>query len=114
MVFDIPDETKRTSFIDRNIIIHLPEGRRAEAKTSVARLVTNYEGRDVDVLSVLCYAAEGGKFDEYLDRLGVYFRDDMIFIHPDARRLAVIPGAVRAGSFFLACYRDLGVQPRVV
>lgn len=35
----------------------------------------------------------------------------MKYVHPEARRLKAVPGAVRAEAFFLRCYEEMGVEP---
>ena len=55
------------------------------------------------------YAAEIGRFDEFAERLERHYQDSLKYVHPEARRVA-IPGALRAESFILQCYWDMGVS----
>ena len=36
----------------------------------------------------------------------------MKYVHPEARRIAQMPGAVRAERFFLNCFEEMGVKPQ--
>ena len=70
-----------------------------------------YEGQDLNALSVLAYAAERGRFDEFLEKLEKHYEESLGYVHPEARRVAQIPGAVRAENFFIKCYESLGIKP---
>ena len=101
----------RVSFIENSIVAKLPENERDNAKAGATTIVNCYAGIDVDALSVLAYAAERGKFEEFAEKLEKHYEENLSFVHPDARRLAVVPGAVRAERFFIDCYRKMGIQP---
>jgi len=101
----------RIVFIDENIVAHLPEKDRSEAKKRATTIVEAFVGRDMDALSVLSYAAERGKFCEYAEKLENHFQESMKYVHPEARRIAQIPGAVRAERFFLDCYKEMEIKP---
>jgi len=107
--FEVP-ESVRTSFIRENVGGYITE---EQLETSIKRaeaIVNAYAGRDMDALSVLAYAAERGRFDEFAQKLDEHYQESLQFVHPEARRLAQIPGAIRAEQFFLECYQDLGIQ----
>lgn len=109
--FEIAEE-QRAAFIDNNIIANLHEDDKEAARERTKRIVNNYEGRDVDALSVLAYAAEQGRFDEFAGKLEEHYRDSLEYVHPNARKVARIPGAVRAEVFFTDCYIELDIEPR--
>lgn len=66
--FIVP-ENVRSAFIDENIVGKLPENVREGAKIRATKIVTNYVGQDLNALSVLAYAAERGRFDEFAEKL---------------------------------------------
>ena len=101
----------RDRFISDNVVAHLPEAERTEARRRAMAIVSNFVGTDRDALSILGYAAERGRFDEFAGKLEEHYGSSLSYVHPDARRLAVIPGAVRAAQFFLRCYEEMGIQP---
>ncbi len=104
-------QDKRGPFLRDNILAHLPSHARDAANQRAVRIVDNYVGQDLNALSVLAYAAEKGRFDEFAARLEGHFHNSLQYVHPRARRLPDIPGAVRAEMFFVGCYKDLGVKP---
>lgn len=108
--FEVKKET-RTAFIEKNIAVHFPENVRYSAKQRAIEIVEAYVGQDVNALSVLCYAAERGKFDEFAEKLETHWSESPQYVYPEARKIAQIPGAVRAERFFLECYHALGIQP---
>jgi len=107
-------ERERNSFMDKVIIGRLPVEIQEDAKKRSTEIVANYVGRDISALSVLGYAAERGRFDKFATRLERHYRDQLKYIHPGARRMKIVPGAVRTEAFFLSCYNDLGIQPQKV
>lgn len=104
-------EAQRTSFIDK-IVAKLPEGVRASAKERAASIVDSYIGRDADALSILSYAAERGRFDEFAGKLEKQCRENLGFVDPGIRRGVVIPATLQAEAFFLQCYYELGIKSR--
>ena len=80
-------------------------------KKRAIKIVESFVGRDVDAISVLGYAAERGKFKEYAEKLEQHYEENMKYVHPEARRISQIPGAVRAERFFLNCYHEMGIKP---
>jgi len=104
-------EKARIAFIDANIVLHLPNEEQAEARKRAIKIVESFVGRDVDAISVLGYAAERGKFKEYAEKLEQHYEENMKYVHPEARRISQIPGAVRAERFFLNCYHEMGIKP---
>ncbi len=109
--FMIPKE-KRTAFIDDNIVGRLPEVYRESAKERATRIVNDYVGQDMNALSVLVYAVERGRFDEFADKLEEHYNESLKYIHPKIRRLSVVPGARRAEAFFIDCYESMGIEPQ--
>ena len=107
--FEIKEEA-RTKFID-DLVSNVPEGSRIKTREASIQLIKSYEGADMDALSILYYAAERGRFDEFAEKLSIYFVENLSFVHPMARRIAEVPGAVRAVNFFLDCYTKMGIQP---
>ncbi len=105
-------EKKRTTFIDNKIIGKLPKDSRENAKKRAAKIVTDYVGQDINALSVLAYAAEQGKFEEFAQKLEQHYQDNLQDVHPEARNNARIPGAVRTEKFFSDCYKSLGIEPQ--
>ncbi|MCU0642479.1 MAG: hypothetical protein MUF61_02785, partial [archaeon] len=108
--FEVPEKDKNR-FIDENVAAHVPEEKRAEVKDRTLRIVGNYMGCDIDALSILGYAAERGKFEEYATKLEVHYTENLQFVHPQLRIRPNIPGAQRANAFFVNCYHELGVMP---
>ena len=108
--FEVKKEA-RTVFIDNNIVARLPKNIREAAKQRATEIVDAYVGQDVNALSVLAYAAERGKFDEFAAKLEAHYSESLKYVHPEARKIAQIPGAVRAERFFLECYQALGIKP---
>jgi predicted unusual protein kinase regulating ubiquinone biosynthesis (AarF/ABC1/UbiB family) len=109
--FMVPEEA-RTAFIDKNIVGRLPEDIRESAKSRATKIVTDYVGQDLNALSVLAYAAERGRFGEFAGKLEEHYQESLQYVHPEARRIAQIPGAVRAERFFLDCYKSMGIEPQ--
>jgi hypothetical protein len=106
------DEKERIRFIDENIVARLSEEKRDSARQRATQIVKDYVGRDVDALSVLAYAAERGNFDEFAGRLEAHYKENLHYVHPEARRCAKVPGAVRAEVFFLDCYKEMGIESK--
>lgn len=103
--FQVPKE-KRESFVEGKIITILPSEERAVSRERVKEIVINYEGQDVNALSVLSYAAKQGRFDEFAAELERFHQENLQFVHPEARR-------VHSGTetFFLKCYTSLDIKP---
>ena len=108
--FQVPKEA-RTTFIEKNIAGKLSLAVRDSAIQRATKIVNNYVGLDLNALSVLAYAAERGKFDEFANKLEEHYKSSLTYVHPEARRVAQIPGAFRAELFFLECYKDMGIKP---
>ena len=60
----------------------------------------------------MIYSAERGIFRKYFDELKDFLDKDLKFVRPEARRIACVPEALRAESFFLNCYKKMGIKPR--
>lgn len=110
-LFEIPKET-RTAFIKEDIVAKLPVNTQEDAEKRTTAIVNNYVALDLDALSVLAYAAQQGKFQEFAEKLEKHYNDNVTYLHPDSRRIPLVPGAVRAKNFFLKCYNELGVKPK--
>jgi len=102
--------SSRSGFIDDYILQHVSEADRVGTKQRINDLTDNFQGVDRDALAVLFYAARGGKLDEYLGKLGEYHDRDLKFVHPEARRVAQMPGATKVDRFFGRCFKELGVN----
>ena len=105
-------ERVRTVFIEGSITGKLPEDLRERAKERATEIVNYYVGQEVNALSVLAYAAEQGRFDEFAERLERHYQESLQYVHPSARRIAGVPGVLRAEEFFLGCYQSMGVSPQ--
>ena len=105
-------EDYRTRFIDSRIVEKLPRDSRQSAKERATSIVDIYVGRDSDALSILSYAAERGRFDEFAGKLEQQLRENLGFVDPEIRRFAEIPDVGKAQVFFLQCYEELGIQSR--
>ena len=106
-------EQDRTRFIDRRIVARLPENVREQAKERATSITNNYIGRDSNALSILAYAAERGRFEEFAGKLEKHCREYLCFVDPGVRRLA-IPDVIRTKNFFIQCYQELGIKPRKI
>lgn len=100
----------REDFIRKSIVAKLPESDRQEAEKKVYKIVCKYVGQNVNALSVLAYAAEQNRFEEFIGKLESHYQENLQFVHPDARRLVAIPGAIRAERFFMSCYEAMGIK----
>jgi len=76
-----------------------------ELQDRVRRIGEQYSGRQLDAISVLLYAKEEGKFEDYAKRLESKSRD-FEFIHPD-----LMMARTDVTAFFMRLYADLGVAP---
>ena len=108
----IVEEEARTAFVDDNIVGKLPAAIRKSAKERSTKIVNDYVGQDLNALSVLAYAAERGRFDEFAEKLERHYQKNLNYVHPEARKIASHPGAVRAEEFFLDCYKAMGIKPQ--
>jgi|SRR3989344_2502682 len=111
--FEVP-KPAREIFIKQNIADKLPEEQRKSASSRANKIADNYVGRDLDALSVMGYAAEQGKFEDFAARLEKQLTENLQYTHPEARQNQHVPSAARADRFFLACYTELGVQRKYV
>lgn len=81
-----------------------PEGER----NIVRRIGEKYVGRQLDATSILLYAEEQGKFEEYIKKLDTKPKD-FEFIHPD-----LMMARTDVSAFFLRHYANLGIAPNEV
>jgi hypothetical protein len=107
--FDIKKDV-RNDFIEKNIVAKLPEKVRESARQKAKKIADNYVGRDLDALSVLAYSAERERFEEFVEKLELHYKESLQYVHPEARRIAEIPGVIRAETFFLNCYKGMGIK----
>ncbi len=98
-------------FVEERILSRVPAGKRDSLKSRILEIAKKYEGRDADAVSVLFYAAERDRLEEYAGKLERHFEESLQYVHPEARRLAVMPGAVRAERFILDCYKEMRIKP---
>ena len=96
----------------KEFVAKLPDGERAEGMRRASTIATNYVCTYMDALSIMSYAAEIGRFNEFAGKLEQHYKESLQYVHPQARRVVIIPGAVRATQFFLNCYNEMGIQPR--
>ena len=108
--FEVPEEM-RIKFIDENILGKLPEETRDNTKSRVLRIIENYQGLDSAALSIMAYASERGRFDEFMERLETHYNENLQYLHPEARRLAIMPATRRAQIVFRECCEEMGVRP---
>jgi hypothetical protein len=104
-------EKIRNEFMEENIVGLLPEEIRESSRQRAQKIINNYVGVDRDAISILAYAAERNRFDEFAEKLEKHYKDSLEYVHPEARRIKQIPGAVRACVFFIDCYKELGIKP---
>src|SRR3989344_4771089 len=109
--FEIPED-ERIDYIDRKIVAKLPGDVKASAKERATLIVNNYIGLDANALSVLAYAAERDRFNEFAGKLEQYYHENIDFIDPEIRLLGGLPIMRRVGIFFIQCYKELGIQDR--
>ena len=77
-----------------------------DQKERVRKIVANYRGRQMDTLSILGYAQEQGKFDEFAQRLEER-HEEWRTVHPD-----LMYSRTDVTAFFLGLYGALGKAPR--
>ncbi|MFA5176361.1 MAG: hypothetical protein WC413_03845 [Candidatus Nanoarchaeia archaeon] len=110
--FEIEGKDKREEAIKKLILDNMCQKEAAGLQERIFKIVECFEGRDLDALSVLIHAAEQGKTEEFLKELESHYKDNLQYIHPEARRMITIPGAVRAERFILDLYEKLGGKPK--
>jgi len=113
-LFRIPERQRNSfiaKFIEKQIVGPLPGELKDSARQRTKKIVNDYLGRDVDALSVLKYAAERGRFEEFAKKLEAHYQKSLQYVDPMSRIKVVTPGAKAAETFFLDCYRELGFQP---
>ncbi|MBR9683124.1 hypothetical protein GOV03_01135 [Candidatus Woesearchaeota archaeon] len=108
--FEVP-EGARTIFID-GIVGELPRSVRESSKERAIKIVDKYEGQDINALSILAYAAERGRFDEFAEKLEEHHQKNLCYVLPEARSgTPVLRGAARAAIFFVDCYKSMKIEP---
>lgn len=98
--------------VKKIVLSKIPEEDRESVGKRVNTLLQDYNGREVDVLSIMAYAAEKDRVDEYISKLSEFYKKDLQFVHPEARRNGHVPGALRAEQFVLGCYKEMNIKPR--
>ena len=111
--FEIPKKARET-FTEKNILNHLSAKDKENLEKRVTTIIDNCIGVDRDALSLLAYAAERKKIEGYLTRLEEFYKKELQYVHPDARKLTNVAGAKKAVHFFIGCYEELGIQPQTV
>jgi len=77
-----------------------------EKQERVKNIGNLYRGRCLDTLSILKYAEEKGRFEEFEKRLKAKLAD-FEYIHPD-----LMMARTDVSLFFLQMYADLGIAPK--
>jgi len=95
---EIPSEK---GFDLEGAVSKFPETRQERVK----KIGEQYIGRQLDTTSILFYAEERGKFDDYAKRLESKLKD-FKFIHQD-----LMMARTDVTAFFMRLYVDLGVAP---
>ncbi len=90
---------------------HMPKEKIDEARKRAKAIIIEYSGQDMYAASVLVYAAERGKFDEYARRMEKNFEDDFSYVSPEARGKPGIPGADRTNKFMIGLFKEMGIKP---
>ena len=104
--FEVPEDA-RNDFISREILAHVPEKEHVHARAT--EIVTDYAGLEISVLSILAFAAQENRFEEFAKRLKDYYSSSSLpRIPPRNRRYPDFPGT-RTFDLFADCFRDLGV-----
>lgn len=96
---------KRIVFINDEIAARLPEEKRKHAIQKAESIVNKYVGQDSHALSILGYASERGRFEEFAERLERHHDKNLWYVHPTARKI----GGDVAREFFFKCYADLNI-----
>ena len=100
------DTEKLDVFINQNITSRLPEAEREGSRETVLEILSNYEGQDLNALSVLSLSATVGRYDEFVDKLNEFHNTTLTHVHPDERE----GGHPKIESFFLQCYDSLDTK----
>ncbi|HLC97212.1 MAG TPA: hypothetical protein VJC21_00305 [Candidatus Nanoarchaeia archaeon] len=103
----------RNVFLEENIAGKLPSEQRDSAKERARNIIEDYKSREIDALSILAYAAEQGRFNEFAKRLEEHHKINLQYVHPEARRTVQVPGTLRAERFFVECYGALGIEQKL-
>jgi hypothetical protein len=104
-------ERVRRKFIKDNILSYMAPENINTTKDRIEEIISAYTGQDRNALSILSYAAEKGRFDEFAERLENYSRLTRSFIHPELRGNQSLNQNPKAEEFFLDCYLALGIKP---
>ena len=106
-MFEIEDKN-RIKLVDESILNNTQD---EELRQEIIDIINNYEGRDADALSILMYASERNRLREFMDKLTSHYKDSLQFVHPDARRVNFMPGALRAEVFIIKCFKEMDIKP---
>lgn len=107
--FQIKEEKQRKGFIEQFIVYPFPPEKQDDVRTRVNKIVNDFEGRDVDALSILSYATDQGRFEEFAGQLEGFHEETFQYLHPRTKEPGVHNGVE---LFFIRCYTSLGVEPR--
>ena len=92
---------------DDLVVQHLPE----EEKARFAQVMSDWVGREADVIGIMNYAAKQGKAAEYLDRLEQVHKDHVSWIPIVDRRHPEHRDVQRTEAKVERMYIDLGIKP---
>lgn len=106
--FQIAEE-KRTAFIQENIVDIFRKEAQTDISDRVSKIVSDFEGRDADALSVLLNAAEQGRLDEFANQLERFHKETFQYLDPRTKSPGVHSGV---DLFFTTCNASLGIGPR--
>lgn len=98
---DAGDIPKENGFNLEKGVLEFP----TELRERVRGIGEKYRGRQLDATSILLYAHERKKFDEFAKRLEDK-PHDFEFIHPD-----LMMARTDVNAFFMRLYADLGISP---
>jgi len=106
------DEKVRTPFIEKHVAGKVPAEQYEVVKERATKITTMYAGFDIDAMSILAFAAERSRFDEFAEKLERNYRDELQYVHPEARRSRLLSGSVKTLQFFQTCYQAMDIKPR--
>ena len=107
------DEEQRRERVEEGVVPYLEADFQQRGREMAHELLGRYAGMDMDVLEILCCAAQQGRFFRYA--AGFFRREDRVMsIAPSLRRTGTIPQICEMEAFFVDCYRRLGVTTKVL
>ncbi|MCH7568353.1 MAG: hypothetical protein IIA87_02935 [Nanoarchaeota archaeon] len=85
----------------------MPSDVSGEVVERTRKIFDAYKGRQLDVLSVLCYAFDNDRFEEFASRLENFCSSTIKYIHP-----GVMMARTDVTAFFMKQFIDFGVGDR--